>query len=189
MSSARIEAGGGTGRVRTACLAGVLVAMLAGAPARAAPPNPFREAVGSPGPLLAHAHFASHHRDGYGLGIGATPLPWLQLEASAGYLYELSLAAVARVLFLPRRALTPFVGAGANRAVTKLDGGLRYTTVSAIGTVGLQARVSERWFVGLEIATLVELYNTAKVSTVKSTSTPADRVDVLPGGFFGLYFP
>lgn len=175
--------------VRTAALAGALLLLFSPAPAGAAERNPFSDPVGPPpGLLLANTHFASHHRDGYGVALGIVPLPWLQVEGSAGYFYEISLAAVARVLFLPRTALTPFVSVGGNRAVTKLSGGLRYSTISAIGTVGLQARISGRWFLGVEVATLVELYDNSKVEGVKTTSTPADRVDVLPGGFVGAYF-
>lgn len=175
-------------RIRAAALVGALALLFSPTPTSAAERNPFTDPVGPPGLFLATTHFASHHRDGYGVALGVAPLPWLQVEGSAGYLYEISLAALVRVLPLPKSALTPFLSVGANRAVTKLDGGLRYSVISAFTTVGLQTRVAGRWFLGAEVAVLFELYDSSKVGDLKSTSTPADRVDVLPGGFFGAYF-
>lgn len=156
--------------------------------AAAAERNPFTEPAGPPGHVLAAAHFGSQHRDGYGLTLGVAPVPWMQVEVSAGYYYELSLGAVVRVLPFPRGALTPFVSVGANRAVSKLSGGLRYTSVSVVGAIGLQTRVAGRWFLGAEVAMLYEVYDSAKIGSSTSTLSPDNPVDFVPGAFFGVYF-
>ncbi|MBI2394506.1 MAG: hypothetical protein HYV09_33360 [Deltaproteobacteria bacterium] len=173
--------------LRTSGLA-VVAVLSAAAPAQAA--NPFAAPVGPPpGFVLASAHAGSHHRDGFGAALGVAPLQWLQIELSAAYRYEISIAALTRVVMLPQAALSPFVAAGANRSVTKLQNGLRYTSFSAFATVGLQARVAERWFVGAEIAALYALIDQAKVGSTRTALTPGDRFDLVPGTFIGAYFP
>lgn len=172
---------------RTAIAFAALVSLPA--TTHAAERNPFTEPVDPPGRFLASGLFGSHHRDGYGVALGVVPLDWLQVEVSGAYRYELSLAALVRVLPFPRAALTPFVSAGANRATSKLPGRLGYTTFSLIGSAGLQTRVAGRWFLGAEVAMLYELSDTAKVGKTTTTFTPSDRVDVVPGAFFGAYLP
>lgn len=172
--------------VKTAAL---VAFVLVPATTHAAERNPFTEAVDPPRTFLASAWFGSHHRDGYGVALGVVPVDWLQVEVSGAYRYELSLAAIVRVLPFPRSALTPFVSAGANRATSRLPGRLGYTTFSLIGTAGLQTRVAGRWFLGAEVAMLYELSDTAKVGKTTTTFTPSDRIDVVPGAFFGAYFP
>lgn len=166
------------------------LAFAAPAGAQAGVRNPFTEPAGEPpGFLVASAHAASHHRDGFGGALGVVPLPWLQVELSAAYRYETSIAGLVRLLPFPSSALTPFLGLGGNRAVTRLPGGLRYATFSAIATLGLQARVAERWFVGAELAGLYQVIDAAKVGSTRASLTPSDRFDFIPGAFVGAYFP
>lgn len=172
----------------------LFVALLCGAllgsrGADAAERVPFVDPVEPPRPLLVSGHFGSHHRDGYGGAIGFVPVRWIQLEVSAAYRYETSLAALVRFLPLPTSALGPFVAIGMNRATSKLPGRLGYTTVSTFGTVGLQARVSGRYFVSAELAILYELYDVARVGKVQTTFEPSQRFDFVPGAFLGAYLP
>lgn len=173
-----------------ALLLAVLSGMLLGSPsAKAAEHIPFVDPVEPPRSLMIAGHFGSHHRDGYGGAVGFVPVRWIQLEVSAAYRYETSLAALVRFLPLPTSALGPFVSVGMNRATSKLPGRLGYTTVSTFGTVGLQARVSGRYFVSAEFAILYELYDVAKVGKTQTTYEPSQRFDFVPGAFLGAYLP
>jgi len=174
--------------MRRILIGGFAAALLMPTAARAEERNPFTEPAGDPGHVLVRGHVGSHHRDGYGGAIGVAPIPWVQLEFSAAYRYETSYAGLVRVLPFPRSVLTPFVSLGLDRATTKLDGPLRYTTLSAFSTVGLQMRVAGRWFLGAEIAIMYELVGAAKVDSNKSTVTPSDPFDFIPGFYLGGYF-
>lgn len=150
--------------------------------------KPFSQELGPPGVVSVGVHSGSYHRDGLGLALGVHLLPWLQIEGSGAYRYEISLATALRGILFPSASLSPYATLGFDRSVTRLKNELRYTSYSAFLGLGLQARIARDWFLAVEGAALYTTSDEARVGDAIYKLTPADRLDVVPGGRFGFYF-
>jgi len=152
--------------------------------------NPFATAYDrGPELLRVGLHMGSMHREGVGPRLWFIPWEYLQLSASYGYRTEHSVASSLSVLLFPRALLTPYATAGYALRIASLPYGLRLLTHQIVAGLGLEARVLDRYFVGVEASA-----NTIWRETLKSKSTtielsPSDRLSIESGFHLGVALP
>lgn len=116
--------------------------------------NPFASEVEAPpGRLSVALHGGSIHGDGAGLDLGVTALRWVEAKVAYGYRNEHSFVGYLKGTLLPTAMLSPYMIAGYGYGLTKLRGGIALHTQRLVAGLGLQAHVSDRYFLGAEVAT------------------------------------
>lgn len=114
--------------------------------------NPFDESLPDPGLLAVALQGGSHHGNGLGVSVGVTADAHLELKLSYAYWSEHSLAAIVKANVLPDAPLCPYFIAGYDLALVDLRYGITLFAHQVFGGFGLQARVTDRVFVGGEVA-------------------------------------